>query len=154
MWQREIPMKFHLLLITLLIDFYLPDPGQQGKRKILLKFDPIYDFEHNISCVWTIDSGCHFWQLDICFADIALSRGPLREKVINMQHIRRREKRFSRSFGDCEKDISEFEGNPTDSDPGYEVNKKKALYRTIGSKCFLGNINNPLFSQSPLSFIF
>merc|ERR550534_3262302 len=29
--------------------------------------------------------------------------------------------RVSRSFGDCEKDISEFEGNPTDSDPGYEV---------------------------------
>ena len=43
-----------------------------------------------------------------------------------MQHIRRREKRVSSSFGDCEKDISEFEGNPTDSDPGYEVNKKKS----------------------------
>ena len=44
-------MKFAFATDNPLIDFYLPDPGQQGKRKILLKFDPIYDFEHNISCV-------------------------------------------------------------------------------------------------------
>ena len=47
-----------------------------------------------------------------------------------MQHIRRREKRVSRSFGDCEKDISDFEGNPTDSDPGYEVKHRKQKHCT------------------------
>ena len=38
--------------------------------------------------------------------------------------------RVSRSFGDCEKDISEFEGNPTDSDPGYEVKQRKQKHCT------------------------
>ena len=47
-----------------------------------------------------------------------------------MQHIRRREKMVSRSFGDCEKDISEFECNTTDSDPGYEVKQRKQKHCT------------------------
>ena len=47
-----------------------------------------------------------------------------------MQHVRRREKRVSSSFGDCEKDISDFEGNPTDSDPGYEVKHRKQKHCT------------------------
>ena len=38
-----------------------------------------------------------------------------------MQHIKRREKRASIKFGDGDKYISGFEGDPTDSDPGYEV---------------------------------
>ena len=64
-----------------------------------------------------------------------------------MQHIRSREKRVSSSFGDCEKDISEFEGNPADSDPGYEVKHRKQKHCP---KCLLGDINHLLFSQSPV----
>ena len=47
-----------------------------------------------------------------------LSDRPLRKKAINMQHIKRR---TYTNFGKGVKDISEFEGDPTDSDPGYEV---------------------------------
>ena len=48
--------------------------------------------------------------------------------------------RVSRSFGDCEKDISEFEGNPTDSDPGYEVKQRKQMHCTaqLAANAFQG----------------
>ena len=50
-----------------------------------------------------------------------LSKRPLEKRVTSMQHIKRREKRASIKFGDGDKYISGFEGDPTDSDPGYEV---------------------------------
>ena len=50
-----------------------------------------------------------------------LSDLPIRKKAINMQHTRRR---TSTNFGNGDKDISEFEGDPTDSDPGYEVKQR------------------------------
>ena len=51
-----------------------------------------------------------------------LSDRPLRKKAINMQHIIKR--RTYTNFGNGDKDISEFEGDPTDSDPGYEVKQR------------------------------
>ena len=50
-----------------------------------------------------------------------LSERPLEKRVSSMQHIKRREKKASIKFGDGDKYISGFEGDPTDSDPGYEV---------------------------------
>ena len=50
-----------------------------------------------------------------------LSKLPLEKRVTSMQHIIRREKRASANLGDGDKYISGFEGDPTDSDPGYEV---------------------------------
>ena len=50
-----------------------------------------------------------------------LSDRPIRKKAINMQHIKRR---TYTNFGNGDKDISEFEGDPRDSDPGYEVKQR------------------------------
>ena len=44
-----------------------------------------------------------------------------------MQHIKRR---TYTNFGNGDKDISEFEGDPTDSDPGYEVKQRKQKHCT------------------------
>ena len=50
-----------------------------------------------------------------------LSDRPIRKKAVNMQHIKRR---TYTNFGNGDKDISEFEGDSTDSDPGYEVKQR------------------------------
>ena len=50
-----------------------------------------------------------------------LSDRPLRKKAINMQHIKRR---TYTNFGNGDKDISVFEDDPADSDPGYEVEQR------------------------------
>ena len=50
-----------------------------------------------------------------------LSKLPLEKRVTSMQHIKRKEKAAAIKFGDGDKYISGFEGDPTDSDPGYEV---------------------------------
>ena len=55
-----------------------------------------------------------------------------------MQHIKRR---TYTNFGNGDKDISEFEGDPTDSDPGYEVRegiKKNRLFLGKSPKLWVG----------------
>ena len=68
-----------------------------------------------------------------------------------MQHIKRREKRAFIKFGDGDKYNSGFEGDPTDSDPGYEVTKNIGIYlhssnQTAPNNFFLRtqNIFNPI----------